>query len=155
MKTILTILFSLIFTTISYADQITLINNGKPGGSSDARTKLYHAGLIDIGYDVKYENIGQITQAVEFFDSVEGPAMMVYVNMFANKQKIVHTSENYIALEYKQPLYFCSANDIDSLPREVTVAYGKSYNADTVANIIKATGRQATMIPYKNSSAVL
>ena len=144
-----------LFTLPSQAKEITLINNGKPGGSSDARTKLYHEGLVKLGYTVKYENIGKISQAVDFFTKYDQPVMMTYVNIFAGSQSIVHTANNYVALEYLQPMYLCSTKDFHLLEKDVTVAYGKSYKPEMVAKIIKATGKNPTVVPYKNSSAVL
>ena len=57
MKKIILAMFMAMFLLPSQAMEITLLNNGKPGGSSDARTKLYHSGLEQLGYKVNYENI--------------------------------------------------------------------------------------------------
>jgi len=155
MNRIILLIVACVFTTSIVASEITLINNGKPGDSSDARTKSYHDGLTNLGYDVTYENIGKLTQAVDFFSKVDGPVMMAYVNIFASSQNIVHTKENYVITEYMQPLYLCATQTVKSLPNEVTVAYGKSYNPLMIANILQAIGKEATLVPYKNSSAVL
>ena len=51
MKKLIIALAMMFATTVAHADTITLINTGKPGGSSDARTKLYNQGLDNMGYD--------------------------------------------------------------------------------------------------------
>lgn len=150
------LIMSLVFLcTNIYAKDITLINNGKPGGSSDERTKLYLEGLEKKGYNVNYENIGQITQSVEFFKNYKKPVMMTYVNIFAADQEILHTPDNFVLIEYMQPLFFCSTQPLSALPKNITVGYGKSYNPDMIKNIFTAMGKNAQLIPYKNSSAVL
>ncbi len=155
MKKIILALLMAMFLLPSQAKEITLLNNGKPGGSSDARTKLYHSGLEQLGYKVNYENIGKMAQAVDFFTKYDKPVMMVYYNLMSGSQSMVHTKDNYVALEYIQPMYVCTAVELDMLPKDVTVAYGKNYNPDMVRQIIKATGKNPTVVPYKNSSAVL
>ena len=52
MKTLIIIIFTLLSFGKTLAGEITLINNGKPGGSSAARTKIYHEGLKKLGYQV-------------------------------------------------------------------------------------------------------
>ena len=155
MKTLIIIIFTLLSFGKTLAGEITLINNGKPGGSSDARTKIYHEGLKKLGYQVNYENIGQITQSVEFFMNYDKPVLMTYVNIFAGKQEVLHTMDNFVLLEYLQPLYICSTKQMATLPENITVAYGKSYNPKMIFRIFEAMGKNATLVPYKNSGAVL
>ena len=152
----LLIAFAMMFAaTVANAQTITLINTGKPGGSSDARTKLYHEGLTSMGYDVQFENINKIGQSVDFFQKHDGAAMMVYVNIYAKHQPVTHTADNFVLVEYVQPLFVCSARPLAELGDEVTVAYGKTYNPEMVQKIVELTGKRAKVVPYKNSSAVL
>lgn len=155
MKKLIIALAMMFATTVAHAETITLINTGKPGGSSDARTKLYHEGLTNMGYDVQFENINKIGQSVDFFQKLDGPAMMVYVNIYAKHQPVTHNTENFVMVEYVQPLFVCSARPLAELGDEVTVAYGKTYNPEMVQKIVELTGKRAKVVPYKNSSAVL
>ena len=63
------------------------------------------------GDSVKYENIGKISQAVKVFKSTTEPTIMVYSNNQVHKQGLFHNPENFIMLEYQQPLYISS--DLD------------------------------------------
>ena len=65
MKKLIIVLLTLFFTTVSYAETITVINSGKAGGSFNARTQMYKDGLIEQGYNVVFLNIGKISQAVK------------------------------------------------------------------------------------------
>ena len=70
MKKLIIALLTLMFTTVGYAETqetITIINSGKAGGSFNARTQMYKDGLVAAGYQVKFENIGKISQAVKMF----------------------------------------------------------------------------------------
>ena len=78
-KTILALIM-LLFCGVSIADTITILNNGKSGGSYNARTQIYKEGLELQGYNVKYENIGKISQAVKIFKSTNKPTIMVFSN---------------------------------------------------------------------------
>ena len=49
MKKLIIVLLTLFFTTVSYAETITVINSGKAGGSFNARTQMYKDGLIEQG----------------------------------------------------------------------------------------------------------
>jgi len=68
---------------------------------------------------------------------------------------VTHNTENFVMVEYLQPMFVCSAKPLADLGNEVTVAYGKSFNPEMVAKIVGLTGKTAKVIPYKNSSAVL
>ena len=107
---VLTLMLLNVFDTPSKAETktpITIINNGKTGGSFNARTQMYKEGLIAAGYDVTYENVGKISQAVKMFKQTDKPTVMVYANNQVYKQDLFHTEENFIMLEYQQPLYIC------------------------------------------------
>ena len=54
MKKIIVAMVFTLFTTISLAQTITILNNGKAGGSFNARTQMYKDGLEASGYEVKY-----------------------------------------------------------------------------------------------------
>ena len=108
MKTLI-LIFSLLFVNTSYADHIdsiTIINNGKPGGSFNARTQLYKQGLEDKGYHVDYLDVGKISQAVKMFKESIDPTIMVYANNQVFKQDLFHTDQNFVLLE------FCKSNTL-------------------------------------------
>ena len=110
MKKLIIVLLTLFFTTVSYAETITVINSGKAGGSFNARTQMYKDGLIEQGYNVVFLNIGKISQAVKMFKEADEPTIMVYSTNQVYKQALFHTTENFIMLEYQQPLYICRTN---------------------------------------------
>ena len=80
-------------------DRVVLINSGKAGGSFNARTQMYKEGLIAAGYNVQFENIGKISQAVKMFKESNQPTIMVYANNQVYKQDLFHTESNFIIAE--------------------------------------------------------
>ena len=101
MKKLITALVFTLFTTTGVAQTITILNNGKAGGSFNARTQMYKDGLEAAGFNVKYENVGKISQAVEGFKQSTKPTIMVYANNQVYKQDLFHTKNNFIMLEYQ------------------------------------------------------
>ena len=148
-------LLSVLFVSIAQAEtkqQITIINNGKAGGSYNARTQMYRDGLVAAGYDVIYEDVGKISQAVKMFKETDKPTVMVYSNNQVYKQDLFHTEENFIMLEYQQPLYVCQTNESKSKTSGLTVAHGKGYNPMLLVSLL---GDKIKLVPYKNSGAML
>ena len=148
-------LLSLLFMSIAQAEtkqQITIINNGKAGGSYNARTQMYREGLVAAGYEVIYEDVGKISQAVKMFKETDKPTVMVYSNNQVYKQGLFHTKENFVMLEYQQPLYICQTNESKSKTSGLTVAHGKGYDTRLLNKVL---GDDIVLVPYKNSSAML
>ena len=133
-------------------ETITLINNGKAGGSFNARTLMYKEGLSEAGYDVNYENIGKISQAVKTFKNANTPTIMVFATNMVYRQDLFHTEENFIMLEYQQPLWICKSNEAKGKVGIMRVAHGKTYNPKLLRNIL---GDEIVLVPYKNSGAML
>ena len=152
MKKIIIVLLTLFFTTVSYAETITVINSGKAGGSFNARTQMYKDGLIEQGYNVVFLNIGKISQAVKMFKEADEPTIMVYATNQVYKQNLFHTEENFIMLEYQQPLYICRTNTSKDKTVGLTVAHGKGYDPKLLTSLL---GNNITLVPYKNSGAML
>ena len=88
MKILSTTIICLLFTTLSFAKNITILNNGKAGGSYNARTLMYKDGLEARGFNVEYKNIGKISQAVKIFKETNEPTIMVYSNNQVHKQDL-------------------------------------------------------------------
>lgn len=149
---VLCLLLPLQMANAETQEQIVLINSGKAGGSFNARTQMYKEGLIANGYDVVYENIGKISQAVEVFKQSTKPTIMVYANNQVYKQDLFHTKNNFIMLEYQQPLYVCKANASKNKTGILTVAHGKGYDPLLLTNLL---GADIQLVPYKNSGAML
>lgn len=155
MKKIIIILISVLLVSSAEAEtkqQITIINNGKAGGSYNARTQMYRDGLVAAGYDVNYEDVGKISQAVKIFKETNRPTVMVYSNNQVYKQDLFHTADNFILLEYQQPLYICQTNESKSKTSGLTVAHGKGYDTNLLNKVL---GDDIVLVPYKNSSAML
>ena len=155
MKKLMIALLSVLFISTAEAEtkqQITIINNGKAGGSYNARTQMYSDGLIAAGYDVNYEDVGKISQAVKMFKETNKPTVMVYSNNQVYEQDLFHTAENFVMLEYQQPLYICQTNESRSKTSGFTVAHGKGYNTKLLNKVL---GDEIVLVPYKNSSAML
>ena len=165
MKKLIIVLLTLFFTTVSYATSdnpgsnsggssstITIINSGKAGGSFNARTQMYKDGLIEQGYNVVFLNIGKISQAVKMFKETAEPTIMVYATNQVYKQNLFHTEENFIMLEYQQPLYICRTNTSKDKTVGLTVAHGKGYDPKLLTSLL---GNDITLVPYKNSGAML
>ena len=151
--TVLTIL--ILFCAVSIAEtpeRITVINSGKAGGSFNARTQMYKEGLTAAGYNVQYENVGKISQAVKMFKEAEEPTIMVYANNQVYKQDLFHTENNFIIAEYQQPLYVCRTNASKDKTGVLTVAHGKGYDPALLTSLL---GSNITLVPYKNSGAML
>jgi ABC-type antimicrobial peptide transport system permease subunit len=146
---------ALLFVAVSEAEtpeRITIINSGKAGGSFNARTQMYKEGLTAAGYDVRYENVGKISQAVKMFKASDEPTVMVYANNQVYKQDLFHTENNFILAEYQQPLYVCRTNASKGKVTKLTVAHGKGYDSNLLTKIL---GKNITLVPYKNSGAML
>jgi hypothetical protein len=77
---------------------------------------------------------------------------MVYSNNQVYKQDLFHTAENFIMLEYQQPLYVCQTNESKSNASGLTVAHGKGYDTKLLNKVL---GDDIILVPYKNSSAML
>lgn len=152
MKKIVMTIMMLLFASVSFAETITLLGNAKPGGSFDARTQLYKAGLEAQGYSVDFENIGQITQASKIFKQADKPTIMVWANMITYTQDLHHTADNLILLEYEQPMWICTTNKAKGKTGKLTVAYGKGYDNKLLKQIL---GSDIVLVPYKNSSEIL
>ena len=155
MKKLMIALLSVLFISTAEAEtkqQITIINNGKAGGSYNARTLMYRDGLVAAGYDVKYEDVGKISQAVKMFKETDKPTIMVYSNNQVFKQNLFHTADNFVMLEYQQPLYVCQTNESKNETSELTVAHGKGYDTKLLNKVL---GNNIILVPYKNSDAML
>jgi len=150
-KLIATVMLTL-FTTISMAQTITVINSGKAGGSFNARTQMYKDGLEAAGYEVKFENVGKISQAVKMFKASDEPTIMVYANNQVYKQDLSHTENNFILAEYQQPLYVCRTDASKGKIYSLTVAHGKGYDPTLLTKLL---GDNIILVPYKNSGAML
>jgi len=150
-KLIATVILTL-FTTISMAQTITVINSGKAGGSFNARTQMYKDGLEAAGYEVKFENVGKISQAVKMFKASDEPTIMVYANNQVYKQDLFHTEDNFIMAEYQQPLYVCRTDTSKGKIYSLTVAHGKGYDPTLLTKLL---GDNIILVPYKNSGAML
>jgi hypothetical protein len=150
-KLIATVILTL-FTTISIAQTITVINSGKAGGSFNARTQMYKDGLEAAGYEVKFENVGKISQAVKMFKASDEPTIMVYANNQVYKQDLSHTENNFILAEYQQPLYVCRTDASKGKIYSLTVAHGKGYDPTLLTKLL---GDNIILVPYKNSGAML
>ena len=145
----------IMFVTVSLAEtpeRITVINSGKAGGSFNARTQMYKEGFTAAGYDVQYENVGKISQAVKMFKASDEPTIMVYANNQVYKQDLFHTEDNFIIAEYQQPLFVCRTNASKDKTGNLTVAHGKGYDPKLLTTLL---GDNVTLVPYKNSGAML
>jgi hypothetical protein len=155
MKKLLIIMMSVFLSGTAMAEtasKITLINSGKAGGSFNARTQMYKVGLEAAGYDVTLEDIGKISQAVKMFKESTVPTVMVYSTNQVYKQDLFHTEENFVMLEYQQSLYICQTNESKNKTGVLTVAHGKGYNPMLLVSLL---GDKITLVPYKNSGAML
>ena len=152
MKKLIITIMMMLFTTLTWAQTITVINNGKSGGSFNARTQMYKDGLEAAGFEVKYENVGKISQAVKIFKESTEPTIMVYANNQVYKQDLFHTDKNFIMLEYQQPLYVCTTNEAKGKSGTMTVAHGKGYDPTLLTKVL---GDDIVLVPYKNSGAML
>lgn len=152
MKRIIVALILSLVATASMAQTITILNNGKAGGSFNARTQMYKDGLEAAGFKVKYENVGKISQAVKLFKESTEPTIMVFANNQVYKQDLFHTRKNFIMLEYQQPLYVCTTNEAKGKSGVLTVAHGKGYDPKLLTTVL---GDDIVLVPYKNSGAML
>lgn len=151
MKKLTLVILMLLFGGVSIADTITILNNGKSGGSYNARTQMYKEGLESKGYKVNYENIGKISQAVKIFKTTDKPTIMVFSNNMVHKQNLFHNPENFIMLEYQSPMYICYSFN-STREGKLTVAHGKGYDVKLLKRIL---GNDIVLVPYKNSGAML
>ena len=151
MKKIFTLIFTLI-TTIVHAEKITVLNNGMAGGSFYARSMMYNDALISKGYEVEWKNVGKISQAVKIFEAATEPTMMVYSTNQANKHGLFNDKDNFVLLEYEQPMHICTRNESMGKSGPLTVAHGKGYDPSVLKTLL---GTEVVLVPYKNSGSIL
>lgn len=152
MKNIIIAIVLCCFATTTLAETITILNNGKVGGSFNARSQMYKDGLEARGFQIEFENIGKIGQAVKIFKETDKPTIMVYSTNQVYKQDLFHTQDNFVLLEYEQPMWICKTLDSLDKSGKVTVAHGKGYETDIIKKVL---GTDIVLVPYKNSSAIL
>ena len=138
-------IMSALFSVSVLAQDITLIVNGKPGGTFFARTKLYSEGLEAAGWTVKEVN-AQKNAAVDLFNKLDTPVLMVWTDQMASVYPLGATEENFATIEYTAPLYLCPISGKES----GTVGMPKMYLQEPVAKM-----GDFKFIPYKNTGAVL
>jgi len=151
MKKIL--IFLMLLSTNLMATEITVIISGKPGGSFFDRSQMYIESLKIKGYDVKVDNIGNISQSVHAFKKTSNPTIMVFSNNHAAVNNLPHNKENFILLEYVDPLFLCGSADF---VRDPKIAYSKSFPKKNLVQLLNDQGiSNPKMVPYKNSGAML
>ena len=139
--------FALTVCTMTFAQDITVLVNGKPGGTFFARSNFYAESLADLGYSVNVVDAKKSSAAAEQFNNTDEPTMMVWMNALAPKRPVEATADNFVAIEYSAPLYLCAVTGETAN----TVGAPNMYVMDPVLEMLP----DATVIPYKNTGAVL
>jgi hypothetical protein len=133
--------------------EVNVIISGKPGGSFFNRSQMYIDALTAKGYNVKIDNIGNISQSVFAFKKTSNPTIMVFANNQAAINNLPHNKDNFILLEYENALFLCGSADFVKDPK---IAYSKSFPKKNLLQLLKDQGiSNPKMVPYKNSGAML
>ena len=136
-----------LWSAFSFAQDINIIVNGKPGGTFYDRSNLYAEELGKAGYKVNLINIPKNTAAAEHFNSTKEPSLMVWIDALAPVRPLEATQENFVANEYSAPLFLCAiTGKIGG-----TIGAPKMYVMEPVLEMIPG----GKIIPYKNTGATL
>ena len=139
----LIVLVTLLFATASYAEEITIVPAGKPGGSSFARATMYQEVLKKNGHSVKFENISAMTEATKYLEKTRGKENVII--MFASNQPAQMgyfiTKKNFVLREYSAPYYWCMSNEAKGKDKLI-VGLDKNMNQKFSDAVFKKLGNQ-------------
>lgn len=141
--TILAMFMSL--SSLAQAKDITLIINGKPGGTFFQRINLYADGLKARGWEINTVT-ANYNGAIKIFNESKTPVAMAWTDQMSSVYPINATNENFVLIEYQGPLYLCNITGKDSGKVGMPKMYPKAP--------INKLG-SFTFVPYKNTGAVL
>lgn len=151
----LIVLVTLLFATASYAEEITIVPAGKPGGSSFARATMYQEVLKKNGHSVKFENISAMTEATKYLEKTRGKENVII--MFASNQPAQMgyfiTKKNFVLREYSAPYYWCMSNEAKGKDKLI-VGLDKNMNQKFSDAVFKKLGKEVVYLRYKNSGAL-
>jgi len=147
MKKITTLCAAMAISAVSFAQDITVLVNGSPGGTFFVRSNLYAEGLASLGYNVSVVDAKKNSAAAQQFINTDQPTVMVWISPLAAKRPVEATEDNFIATEYTAPLMLCAITGNQS----GTIGAPGMYVMDPVLEMIP----DATVIPYKNTGATL
>jgi len=151
----LIVLVTLLFATASYAEEITIVPAGKPGGSSFTRATMYQEVLKKNGHSVKFENISAMTEATKYLEKTRGKENVII--MFASNQPAQMgyfiTKKNFVLREYSAPYYWCMSNEAKGKDKLI-VGLDKNMNQKFSDAVFKKLGKEVVYLRYKNSGAL-
>ena len=145
-KIIITIFAMLIsLSSLAQAKNITLIINGKPGGTFFQRINLYADGLKARGWEIKTVTTNY-NGAIKILNESKTPVAMAWTDQMSSVYPINATNENFVLIEYQGPLYLCNITGKE----EGKVGMPKMYPKAPINRL-----GSFTFVPYKNTGAVL
>lgn len=147
MRKIIITIFALFMSlsSLTQAKDITLIINGKPGGTFFQRINLYADGLEARGWEVNTVT-ANYNGAIKIFNESKTPVAMVWTDQMSSVYPISATNDNFVLIEYQGPLYLCNITG----KQEGKVGIPKMYPKAPINKL-----GSFTFVPYKNTGAVL
>lgn len=147
MKKIIIVILAMFMSlsSLAQAKDITLIINGKPGGTFFQRINLYADGLKARGWEIRTVTTNY-NGAIKIFNESKTPVAMAWTDQMSSVYPINATNENFVLIEYQGPLYLCNITGKDAGKVGMPKMYPKAP--------INKLG-SFTFVPYKNTGAVL
>lgn len=150
MKKILILFFMLVHSYV-FADSISLIISGKPGGTFHTRSMLMHDALVELGYDVNLVNAGNLSVSAQIFNTTSDPVIMPWIDSANVKENLQPDATTWGILEYRSPIIFCSKKYKDFNNNKITIGYSASWPSQIFDNLQYASQKEVKSIPYRNS----
>ena len=151
MKKIYYLILLFLFSFSAVAETINIIVSGKAGGTFHTRSMLMHDALVDMGYEVKLINAGNIGKAAQMFRSSTDPVIMPWIDSANLKENLQPTSSTFGVLEYTAPIVFCSTKYKLFEAPKIKIGHSASWPIDIFINLEETLGKQVQPVPYRNS----
>ena len=148
-KTLLTTMFVVFFTTVTFAQEVLVILAGSKSGSSAQRNNIYAEVLKEQGYKVKLTKNMQNDLATDMYYNAKGPATLVWIDMLAGKFDVEYSTDEFMGIEYSVPLFMCQINADADKGTGIT-----AIQRNAPRNIIADLGYK-NQVPYASSTKVL
>lgn len=155
MKKIYAYIFTFIMAVSSaYAENITVLTAGKPGGSFFARANMYKDVLTKMGYTVNLENIGDATEATKYLIKAKNElVIMPYSANQVPRTGLDISKNNFVLVEYSSPNYWCQSNESVG-KNKLKVGMGHHLPTASSEALFEKLGIEVVFLKYKNSGAV-
>lgn len=147
--------FILVFMLIPqlYAETITIVPAGQPGGNQFTRANLYKDVLTKMGHSVVFENIPNTLEGSKYLENNVGKdktVIMMYTGNAPSQIGYNITDKNFVLTELEEPQYWCQSN-VSKDKQKLNVGLVKNMNSEFSDELFKKLGKETVYLRYKNS----